>query len=103
MEREGWDTHSMGSHWIPFGGADYWIKRIPEMLERPLILGGFSNDGRQPWSRKVPPEWPVGYLNAWPLRIRGAATVHRIDKAARRLRSSACNPSLPRVLSIRSR
>jgi hypothetical protein len=80
-EERGQDAHAMGSHWEAFGGAAAWVERLPEIVKTPLIQAGFGSHGRQPLSRRAPADWPVGYIQTWPLRVLGAATVHRIDKA----------------------
>jgi hypothetical protein len=53
------------------------------MLEKPIIQAGFGSDGRQPLARKASDDWPEGYIQAWPLRIHGAAIVHRLDRENR--------------------
>lgn len=89
------DPHAMGAHWKPFGGLEQWIKKLPEIFENQIPVGRFKDADGKRSPRIEPPDWPVGYVAAWPDEVKGLRTAHSLDKKRKEVNLESLFPFFP--------
>lgn len=73
--------HFQGAHWEPFAtDVKEVVGSLPQIISEMLLQASYS-DNRKP-TREAPEDWPVGFMLVWPLRVRGLATILRMEKEA---------------------
>ncbi len=67
-------VHYHGNHWQPFlDDLSALIKRMPEIIPKALDVVSYASNNKAEKPR--PADWPRAICRAWPLRVRGMATV----------------------------